>query len=315
MIASLAVIALGASAQAITFTGDVAADFAGVNPGEVVDGSGDVGLPMNAPQGTETGWDIERALFDLDLNTGELNIGIAFYGEAGDADGDGGEGTTTPWLAGNGGMDLSGLAMTESICIAFDFDGDLAYDVIAGVSSWDATYQVAAYQMSPLGLSFSFGAALPNANGHFLGSDFEMSITDIAQLVTPVQNTICFNFGIFAGSIQDDGIGEDFLLGQICLTDDDQVEAVLPASTTLVSAYPNPFNPTTTLNVELAETGNVDLRVYNIQGQLVSTLANGMMEAGRHELQFNGAGLPSGMYLARLTTDQGSQVERLLLAK
>lgn len=315
IVASIAVLALGTSSQAITFTGDVLTDFAGLDYQEAFDGSGDVGLPTNAPAGTVTGWDIDRALFDYDMLTGELNVGVAFFGIAGDADGDGGEGTSSPWLVGNGGMDLAGLAMTESICIAFDFDLDTDYDVIAGVSSWDASYQVAEYQESPLGTSFSFGSPLPNANTYFLGSDFELSIDGIDQLVVPVNNTICFNYKIFAGSIQDDGIGEDFLLGTVCVTDDDVVEAVVPTSMNLIAAHPNPFNPSTTLSVELAETGMVSLQVYNLQGQLVSTLANGMMEAGTHSLQFNGAALPSGMYLARLATEQGSQVERLLLAK
>jgi hypothetical protein len=82
-----------------------------------------------------------------------------------------------------------------------------------------------------------------------------------------------------------------------------------------VSAYPNPFNPTTTLAVELAQTGNVELSVYNVQGQLVQTLVNGMLESGRHELSFDASALPSGLYLAKLATSQGTTVTRLTLTK
>jgi hypothetical protein len=303
------------AAQALTFTGDVSVDFAGSGAEVVVDGPGDVGLPYNAPVGTVSGWDIEETHFDLDLTADELNIGIAFYGTAGDADGDGGEGTTSPWLASNGGVDLAGLGMTESICVAFDFDQNGTWDVIAGVGSWDDSYQVAAYNASPLGQSFSFGTALPNANGHAAGSDFELGITGISSLDAPVDGQICFDYSVFAGSIQDDGIGEDIQFGTICLTDDTQVSAEVPVSLNLLSAYPNPFNPTTTLQVELAQTGMVELAVYNLNGQLVRTLASGMMEVGSHAITLDASALPSGLYLARLATEQGVSVERLLLTK
>ncbi|MBM4221291.1 MAG: T9SS type A sorting domain-containing protein, partial [Gammaproteobacteria bacterium] len=83
----------------------------------------------------------------------------------------------------------------------------------------------------------------------------------------------------------------------------------------LVGAFPNPFNPATTLTLDLAQTGEVTLAVYNVNGQLVRTLVNGSMEAGHHELSFDGTGLPSGLYLARLSTAQGDQVTRLILTK
>jgi hypothetical protein len=58
-----------------------------------------------------------------------------------------------------------------------------------------------------------------------------------------------------------------------------------------------------------------NLAVYNLNGQLVNTVHSGMLEAGGHALNFNASALPSGLYLARLATDQGVQVERLLLTK
>jgi hypothetical protein len=126
---------------------------------------------------------------------------------------------------------------------------------------------------------------------------------------------LCFNFLVFAGSYQDDGIGEDLQSGTVCFPPDELVGAVTPATMNLVSAYPNPFNPTTTLAVELAQTGNVELSVYNVQGQLVQTLVNGMLESGHHELSFDASALPSGLYLAKMATSQGTTVTRLTLTK
>ncbi len=317
IVIGLAMLAMGGAAFAVTFTGDVPTDFAGSGYAEVIDGSGDVGLPGNAPAGTVSGWDIDRSLFVLDLDADMLSVGIDFFGIAGDADGDGGQGTSTGWVLGNGGVDLPNLAMTESICIAFDFTGDDTWDVIAGVSSEGNAFAVTGYTPAALGISFSFDESnpLPYDGGHAYGNDFELALTNISSLVDIVDNTACFSFLVFAGSLQDDGIGEDFQSGTVCVTDDTVVDVMLPTSFNTLAAYPNPFNPATSLSLNLAETGMVDLAVYNLMGQKVQTLVNGMMESGSHTVHFNGANLPSGLYLARLATEQDVQVERLLLSK
>ncbi len=310
----LALVGLACSAaQALTFTGDVSVDFAGSGAQVVVDGPGDVGLPYNAPVGTVSGWDIEETHFDLDLTADELNIGIAFYGAAGDADGDGGEGTTSPWLAGYSGTDIPNLGMSESICMALDLDFDGAYDIIAGVDSNGPGHQVALYDYNPGGINWSFGAdASSFDHGHFYGHDVEFRIGGLENYATGAE--YCIGYSTFAGSLEDDGIGEDYANGTLCF-ENDEVLAELPTSMNLLSAYPNPFNPTTTLKVEMAQTGMADLAVYNLNGQLVSKVHCGMLEAGSHSLNFNASALPSGLYLARLATDEGVMVERLLLTK
>jgi hypothetical protein len=106
------------------------------------------------------------------------------------------------------------------------------------------------------------------------------------------------------------------MLAEICFTDDGHVEAQpVPTSPDMIRAYPNPFNPTTTLAVELAETGNVELSIFNLNGQKVQTLVDGMLSAGTHNLTFNASALPSGLYLARLNTVSGQQVSRMVLTK
>jgi hypothetical protein len=313
---ALGFIVCGPAAFAVTFTGDVAADFAVAGSVTVLDSHDDVGLPSNAPAGTISGWDLDYAAFVLDRAAGELHIGLDFRGLAGDADGDDLDGVTTLWLAANGGLDLPTLNMSESICIAFDFDMDGTYDVITGMGGLDGTYRVSAFTGTPILPAFGFGPLIPHDGGHFYGSDLEMTLNNmgvLANLDPTVE--LCFRFLFFAGSFQDDGIGEDLLLGEVCLPPDELVSALQPEGMNLVSAYPNPFNPTTTLSVELGQTGPVQLSVYNVNGQLVQTLVDGMMESGRHELGFNGAALSSGIYLARLSTVGGEQVTRLVLTK
>ena len=319
--AALGLVAFGPASFALTFTGDAVADFASVSYAQILDPFGDVGLSSNAPPMTISGWDVASALFNLDLATDELNVGLEYYGIAGDADGDGGEGTTSPWLATNQGLDLPNLDQSESICVAFDFNQDGIYDLVAGGDENDDVYRVSSYSGPQTRPYRAFGALLPVHTGPWLyagtavAPDFELTLTSVSSLLTLVGNTACFNFRVFSGSFDDDGIGEDNVIGTVCLTDDGNVEAQVPAGLDLLSAYPNPFNPATTLALELSQSGPARVNIYNLNGQLVQTLVDGMMAAGRHSLTFNGAGLPSGLYLARLTTERGDQVNRLLLTK
>jgi parallel beta-helix repeat protein len=94
-----------------------------------------------------------------------------------------------------------------------------------------------------------------------------------------------------------------------------------PASYNLSSAYPNPFNPSTTLKYALPALGKVSLIVYDVLGRQVAVLARGPHEAGYHSATWNAASASSGTYFAMLlvTDDLGQikykQVNKLLLVK
>lgn len=74
----------------------------------------------------------------------------------------------------------------------------------------------------------------------------------------------------------------------------------LPSTPVIVAAYPNPFNPQTTIAFSLPEAMHVSLKVYDLSGREVASLINGFRQAGRHELTFNGAAYASGIYIYRL---------------
>ncbi len=92
-------------------------------------------------------------------------------------------------------------------------------------------------------------------------------------------------------------------------------EAGLPGTFALEQNYPNPFNPTTTVPFSLPRAGTARLDVFDMLGRQVRTLVDGTLPAGRHEVSFDAASLPSGMYLYRLTTDAGVQTRTLALMK
>ena len=88
-----------------------------------------------------------------------------------------------------------------------------------------------------------------------------------------------------------------------------------PKGYELEQNYPNPFNPTTTIGFTVVNPQNISIDVFNIHGQHIQNIFNGMVSTGRHEVTFDAAGLPSGIYLYRLTTRNGIQVKKLTLLK
>ena len=82
-----------------------------------------------------------------------------------------------------------------------------------------------------------------------------------------------------------------------------------------VRAYPNPFNPTSTLAFTLTERAAVELAVFNTLGQRVALLVDGTMEVGSHQAVFEAGSLPSGIYFYRLRTGFDFQTGQLMLVK
>lgn len=95
-----------------------------------------------------------------------------------------------------------------------------------------------------------------------------------------------------------------------------RMSPTIPEEKTLLSSYPNPFNPTTAIGFSLMAACNVTLKVYNIVGEEVATLFNDApLEEGAHEIEFHASSLPSGIYFGRLVTNEFSVTTKLLLMK
>ena len=90
-----------------------------------------------------------------------------------------------------------------------------------------------------------------------------------------------------------------------------EVESV-PEVIGLDSAYPNPFNPTTTLNFGLPTDGDVSIQIYNLQGRVVETLANQFMEAGYHSITWNADKHSSGVYFVSMVVGDFVSTLKLL---
>jgi hypothetical protein len=92
-------------------------------------------------------------------------------------------------------------------------------------------------------------------------------------------------------------------------------ESTIPVVFLLSHNYPNSFNPSTTIRYGLPNRSHVTLAVFNTLGQQVGLLVNGEVEAGYHEVKFDGAGLSSGVYFYRLSAGTYVETRKLLLLK
>jgi len=94
-----------------------------------------------------------------------------------------------------------------------------------------------------------------------------------------------------------------------------EIDIAKPAVFSLGSAYPNPFNPTTSISLNISNAGMVNVAVYNLMGQAISTLTEGYKDAGSYTLTWDASSHVSGMYLVRAETASSVSTQKLLLIK
>ena len=89
----------------------------------------------------------------------------------------------------------------------------------------------------------------------------------------------------------------------------------VPESFKLSAAYPNPFNPTTTLSFALPLDSKVSLSIYDLQGREVSMLISGNMHAGYHSVVWDANSYASGMYFVKMVSGEFVKTQKLMLVK
>jgi hypothetical protein len=89
----------------------------------------------------------------------------------------------------------------------------------------------------------------------------------------------------------------------------------LPHRFSLGAAYPNPFNPVTTITYTLAERAQVRLRIFDLLGRQTALLISAVQEAGKHQVLWDASGWPSGLYFCRLDAAAFQATQKLMLLK
>ncbi len=94
-----------------------------------------------------------------------------------------------------------------------------------------------------------------------------------------------------------------------------QVEVTAPDMFSLRQNYPNPFNPTTTIKYSIPSDQEVRLNIYNLLGEKVTALVDGLQKAGQHEVRFNASKYTSGVYMYKLEAGSQSTIRKMILMK
>jgi parallel beta-helix repeat protein len=89
----------------------------------------------------------------------------------------------------------------------------------------------------------------------------------------------------------------------------------IPKTYSLSQNYPNPFNPSTSIEFSLPKSEYVELKVFNILGEKVTTLVSDKLQSGSHTFQFDGSDLASGIYLYRIEAGEFQDVKKMVLIR
>ena len=149
------------------------------------------------------------------------------------------------------------------------------------------------------------------------GADFSIEMTDRAQHADYLTSE--FETRLLVITPETDKLFSytgDFKITEVIVANSqDEVPTSLPTTYELSVAYPNPFNPVTTMNLTIPESGNVSVQVYNLTGQVVATLASGYMDADKYTLTWDASEVSSGIYFVQAQADGFTTTQKLMLVK
>ncbi|HKI47182.1 MAG TPA: YCF48-related protein [Balneolales bacterium] len=220
-------------------------------------------------------------------------------------------------------LGVDGIPATYNFSIAFAPDGDIFIGGGgAGGGVYRSTDNGAKWTNSKDGLTNSYVWSLAIGNGKIYagtnGGAFSSSDSGstwhslsgglasglIHSLVVSPSNHL------IAGTV-----GSGIYTSTNVLTGIVKEQTNLPDQFMLHQNYPNPFNPTTEIKYSIVKTGIVRLTVYNVLGQEVQQLVNGLQSAGDHQIEFNANRFSSGVYIYRLEENGHVQTRKMILLK
>ena len=127
-------------------------------------------------------------------------------------------------------------------------------------------------------------------------------------------------FGLYAfymGDAIDDAtmLVDDIVVTVATVAVGERPVAMLPSSSRIITAYPNPFNPSTTVVFTTQGMANANLAVFDIMGRKVAQLAQGRFAAEEQRITWNAEGMPAGIYFISLEANGARSVHRVVLNK
>ena len=166
----------------------------------------------------------------------------------------------------------------------------------------------------PKELTLNNSASIAFNMSDYISSEFEIWQLVIIQIIDnePIQLVTKNSDNFITASINE--------LGDYAVFLNSTLEKPLPSKFELKMNYPNPFNPSTTIPIELPEESFVEVVIYNILGEKIAVLSEGVKSSGYHNIQWNGTnqfGQPvsSGIYFVRVQFGQNIYHQKMMLLK
>lgn len=166
------------------------------------------------------------------------------------------------------------------------------------------------YQFNKISTAAVYIIVYMHKNGTSIGGgaiEIDNGTSGYSQFVVPIyQSDVPDTASIWIGVVDSSGghsaTNSYVLIDDLAFGGAVGVNDKVPAAATfqLKQNYPNPFNPATTIEFSVPEKSSVNLKVYNILGVEVASLASGTYSPGNHKVIFNGENLASGIYLTKI---------------
>ena len=149
------------------------------------------------------------------------------------------------------------------------------------------------------------------------GENFEIELTDDAFIAKHNTEGTKTTLMIVAPESNElfTAVGDFEIVETFAANSNDYIDVVNPEAISLGSAYPNPFNPTTSFELNVGNAGHVTMNVYNVMGQVVETLVNNTMDAGSYNITWDATNFSSGMYVVKAETVNGLASQKVMLVK
>ncbi|MDK9698618.1 MAG: T9SS type A sorting domain-containing protein [bacterium] len=232
----------------------------------------------------------------------------------------------------NAGVDLSAT-------VADDIDGDvrtITPDLGADEGEFSVVLPVELSSFlataTAEGIELRWRTETETDNDHFVldrwvdGNEEDIQTVSISSLSRNGNSSVALNYfyrdtrnllpgNIYHYRLSDVSLSGDRRLLQVITVNNSATEIVVPRGFGLVEAFPNPFNPTSTIKVQLRNPGLATVAVYNAAGQLVQELYQGKMGIQPMSFQFDASSLATGVYLVRVTSSDFSTQKKIVLMR
>ena len=213
---------------------------------------------------------------------------------------------------------LTGLNTTPVDCVLYDFSVEIGDSWIVYDADWVQAYEVTLMSKTD---TIVWGNTIPQITSpsfyFYSGSDFaDWGYHEWVSYDYNTNQEMTGGAGIVKRGYESIAGVTEWYLSEFYAPLSTENDTPFPVEFKLFPAYPNPFNPSTTIRFSVETRHAVSLlQIYDITGRVVETLVMGDLVAGKHKVVWDASGFSSGIYFVRLESGTVVQTQKIVLMK